>query len=240
MLKILTSAWQGKASLSSAFWGNFFIGQFFAAVPLIIILSPALKIQGKWYESTAGVLTLILYFAYFVWAMVGIWRCSKNTRSKLWSVLARAFTLLYSAQWALLFVYIFSMPINWKDDWHPACKVASFFSPAKSPYVKYAKGHSASSYSQTGNCKAVKVTEFLWFVKGDWNNKAMEEDGIPPVKFEAVMFEDNDKLNLHVQRSGTQYSRCSIAIDGVDKTYIRYNHCGEGGYIFEFKKNHNL
>lgn len=91
-----------------------------------------------------------------------------------------------------------------------------------------------------GECSAKKVTDVLWFVSGIHYNNWMKEDGRPPVRYEGIVYENNDVSNLHVQRDGTQYSTCSVAAEGIDRTPVRYKRCGIGAYIFEFKKLHAL
>ena len=92
-----------------------------------------------------------------------------------------------------------------------------------------------------GECNAKKITDVLWFVSGVHYNSWMKEDGRSPVRYEAVIYEDNDAAsNLHVERSGTQYTVCGVAAEGIDRTRLRYKRCGAGAYVLEFKKLHAL
>lgn len=55
------------------------------------------------------------------------------------------------------------------------------------------------------------------------------------------MYEDNNPNEIAVERYGTQFDICSIAIEGEDRMgNIRYNRCGDGKFILDFKKIHHL
>lgn len=131
---------------------------------------------------------------------------------------------------------------GWKEEWHPACKVASAFVPMHfKERIRYSEQRESKQYNHIGDCRAEKVTGEIWFVRGIWLTAAMKLDGIPAIDYEAVMFEDNDPNDLAVQRYGTQYVICSVAIKGEDRTgSIRLNRCGDGKYIHDFKRRHHL
>ncbi len=100
--------------------------------------------------------------------------------------------------------------------------------------------HRSAKMEYLGECDARRVTDVLWFVSGIHYNSWMKEDGRPPVRYEAVIYENNDPEDLYVQRYGTQYETCSVGAEGIDRTSVRYKKCGVGAYIFEFKKLHAL
>jgi len=129
-----------------------------------------------------------------------------------------------------------------KAEWHPSCQVAAIQAPHyfHEP-LKFSKRREYTQHNQTGECTTRMVIGNLWFVQGTWYNDAMKEDRIAPVNYEAVMYADNNPSEIAVERYGTQYNVCSIAIDGIDRTgEIRLNKCGDGRYILEFKKKHGL
>lgn len=97
MHEIIVSAWEGKASLAKAFWGYFIFGQFVVALAIIIFFSPFSN-KGV---HLATFVTWPLYYAYLVWAMVGIWRCSPNTPRQLLTIAAKVFVVLYTSLWVI-------------------------------------------------------------------------------------------------------------------------------------------
>jgi hypothetical protein len=249
LLSFLTSARQVKTSISSTFWINLIISQFIATRSFTLLTNATLLQFGEKWPVSPSLIAKSIWVIFFGWGIVYAWRYSENAQKNIWIMLAKAFTLIYLTNWIVFFIFsVFndSKSLNWKKEWQPACRIAAFglastFYPMKSPYIKYTKEHNSQNYNQTGDCKAQKITETLWFVKGIWYNKAMESEGLPPVKYEVVMFEDNNKNNLAVQRFGTQFSDCSFAIEGIDRTgHVRYTQCLEGRYILEFKKNYGL
>ena len=100
MREIILTAWQGKTSLAKAFWGNFVLGQFVAALAITAIFSSALLFGEKAIEAVKFV-TWPLYYAFLVWAMVSIWKCSPNTKRRAFSVAAKVFVVLYSLLWVV-------------------------------------------------------------------------------------------------------------------------------------------
>jgi hypothetical protein len=103
MRKIILTAWQGKTSLAKAFWGYFVLGQFVVALAIIVIFSPAALWGAKGVE-TISFITWPLYYAFLVWAMVSIWKCSPNTKRQLFTVAAKIFVVLYSLLWVVAFL----------------------------------------------------------------------------------------------------------------------------------------
>ncbi len=113
----------------------------------------------------------------------------------------------------------------------------AFFVPLDFPApLKYSEASNVKDgYDTIGSCEAKQMKDGLWHVKGLHYNHRMEIDRIPPINYEALMFEE-DEDEFSVQRYGTQYGLCSLAIDGVDRTgSVRPNRCGDGMYILEYK-----
>jgi len=100
MREIILTAWQGKASLATAFWGYFVLGQILAALAILVLASPALLFGAKGIEA-ATYITWPLYYVFLVWAMVSIWKCSPNTKRRLFTVAAKVFVVLYSLLWLI-------------------------------------------------------------------------------------------------------------------------------------------
>src|SRR5688572_1520133 len=89
----------------------------------------------------------------------------------------------------------------------PPCRAAAGFAPLDFPELSAIKKKERREKSQyLGECQAKKITDVLWFVSGIHYNSWMKEDGRSPVRYEAVMYEDNDASNLYVERYGTQYT----------------------------------
>jgi hypothetical protein len=121
------------------------------------------------------------------------------------------------------------------------CQAAASQAPLDFPELSATKKKDRGEKMQyLGECNAKQVSAVLWFVSGIHYNNWMREDGRPPVRYEAVVYENVDASDLHVQRAGTQYTTCSVAAEGIDRTRIRYERCGIGSYILEFKKLHAL
>lgn len=102
MHEIIVSAWEGKASLAKAFWSYFVFGQFVVALAIVIFFSP-LFLLGNNGTHLATFITWPLYYAFLVWAMVGIWKCSPNTTRQQFTIAAKVFVILYSSLWVLAF-----------------------------------------------------------------------------------------------------------------------------------------
>jgi hypothetical protein len=123
----------------------------------------------------------------------------------------------------------------------PPCQLAAWSAPLDFPELSAeGKKDRRGKFEYLGECRAKKVTDVLWFVSGIHYNSWMKEVGRAPVRYEATVYENNDPKDLHVERHGTQYSICSVAAEGIDRTKLRYKRCGAGAYILEFKKLHTL
>jgi hypothetical protein len=132
-------------------------------------------------------------------------------------------------------------PKSWNSEWHGSCRVAVSLLQPYFKNIKFNKEHGKLGHQQIGNCEAEHIKDNLWFVKGFWLSKAMELDGISPINFEAVMFEDNNQRDKAVKKYGTQYLFCGVAINGKDASgIVHYVHCRDGGNILEFKTKHGL
>jgi hypothetical protein len=132
-------------------------------------------------------------------------------------------------------------PKSWNNEWHGSCKVAVSLLQPYFKNIKFNKKHGKLGHQQIGNCEAEHIKDNLWFVKGFWLSKGMKLEGTSPINFEAVMFEDNNKRDLAVKRYGTQYTFCSVALNGKDATgTLRYPRCGDGVDIMKFKEMHGL
>lgn len=126
-----------------------------------------------------------------------------------------------------------------KADWHESCKVAVFLLPGRVASLVPRK--SKTENSQLGECSARRVEGQIWHVAGRFHTEQLKGDGVAPAHFVTLMLEDNDPSSLYVQRHGTQYHLCSIAVNGVDLTgNIRLNACGEAAYLSAFVKKHKL
>jgi hypothetical protein len=80
-----------------------------------------------------------------------------------------------------------------------------------------------------------------WFVRGSYLTQQMKIDGIRPAKFEALMYEENDRKDLAVQRYGTQYLLCSMVIDDIDVTQMPLlNMCADARYLEAYKLKYQL
>ena len=100
MREIIVTAWEGKASLAKAFWSNFVLGQFLVAFTIVVLFSPSL-LFGNMGTHLATFISWPLYYAFLVWAMVGIWKCSPNTTRRPLTIAAKVFVVLYSALWVI-------------------------------------------------------------------------------------------------------------------------------------------
>ena len=102
--------WRGEHSLPVSYWLNFVALGFLCGILLSwwvnnveVVLSPYLRPDGIWYALLAG---FVLYVAFVVWAIVGVWRAAGKSIEKGrrgWPWIAR---FIVSAA-ACLFVYNF-------------------------------------------------------------------------------------------------------------------------------------
>ena len=100
MSDIIFSAWRGKVSLAKAFWGHFVLGQILLSLTIVAFSLPSLLFGLEAMETVSSV-TFPLYDVFLVWALVGIWQSSSNTTRQLFSVVAKAFVVLFSALWVV-------------------------------------------------------------------------------------------------------------------------------------------
>jgi len=100
---IVQKGWSGEASLKSAFWGYFFLGQFAVCLLIVLVAAPFL-LFGEQVQHLAFFITYQIYFGFLVWAMVSVWRCSKNSTIKIYSYMSQVFVVLYSGLWVLGYV----------------------------------------------------------------------------------------------------------------------------------------
>ena len=121
------------------------------------------------------------------------------------------------------------------------CRTAAVGAPLDFPELSAIQDKRRSEKLQyLGECAAKRITDVLWFVSGVHYDNWMKEDGRSPVRYEAVVHEDNDARNPHVQKHGTQYTLCGVAAQGVDRTRFRNVRCGIGAYVLEFRKLYGL
>ena len=81
----LAAHWQGRASLASAFWLVGTVGFWLMSGILVLtqMLVPDLRLE---------VASLMIGFLVFAW--VSIWRCWRNTQTRLWGYVARLFVVM--------------------------------------------------------------------------------------------------------------------------------------------------
>jgi hypothetical protein len=100
MSDIIFSTWQGKVSLAKAFWGYFVLGQILLSLTIVALSLPSLLFGVEGIEKVSTV-TFPIYDVFLVWALVGIWKCSPNTRRQPFSIAAKAFVILFSSLWVV-------------------------------------------------------------------------------------------------------------------------------------------
>lgn len=97
--QIILRGWKGEASLATAFWGYFILGQLEVGLALITLFSPLLLLGQKGI-AIGKFFTYPAYWAFLAWALVSIWGSASNTQSKFWGRTAKGFVILYSFVWA--------------------------------------------------------------------------------------------------------------------------------------------
>jgi len=84
----LYSAWQGKAELWRVFW------PFFGLVNAALIYIDY-RVMNVTYTIASWKTVHGMLFLPIIWWILGVWRCSLNTRHKMWAVLARTATVYF-------------------------------------------------------------------------------------------------------------------------------------------------
>lgn len=90
MGNIFARAWQGRASLATAFWIIWFLFSIILGFIIIIILSaidPNFNFMFQNYKTNA------ILFPYTLFAAVCVWRCGKNSVG-IWRILSRIIMVL--------------------------------------------------------------------------------------------------------------------------------------------------
>lgn len=82
----LRAHWEGKASLSSAYWLIGVLGNL-----IFLFVFKVVKIE-EW--RFLGLVVFLVWLAYFVFATVSIWRCAWNVHWKGWGYIARVIVIL--------------------------------------------------------------------------------------------------------------------------------------------------
>lgn len=104
----LYSAWLGKAELWRVFWPFFVLVN--AAFVYIDYRVMAVTYTIASWKTVHGMLFLPI-----AWWILGVWRCSLNTRHKLWAVLARTATVYLVLELLLRFVISYFYPATLFD-----------------------------------------------------------------------------------------------------------------------------
>jgi hypothetical protein len=155
------------------------------------------------------------------------------------------FTQLYATGWGLIVILMACVPSQqsfepFQLEWHMACKVAAWSIPSSDKRLM-PRSDFAGRNNQLGTCTAQHVEGVNWFVRGTYLTQQMKNDGIATAKFEALMYAKTDFKDLAVQRYGTQYLLCSMAIDGIDVSHMPLlNMCADARYLEAYKLKYHL
>ncbi len=79
--------WDGKATLTEAFWGVWVFGGVMAVVAQIVVGNVLLLLTGG--SEAVLVVPYAGWLAWVAFASVSVWRCAFNTRRKVWGYVVR-------------------------------------------------------------------------------------------------------------------------------------------------------
>ncbi len=87
LYQLLNSAWLGNSALWRAFWPFFLLAN-------IILYYIDYRVMNVTYTIASWKTVHGMLFLPIVWWTTSVWRCSRNTRNKIWSSAARTITII--------------------------------------------------------------------------------------------------------------------------------------------------
>ena len=91
MMCFIKGFWYGERRLWQAFWFVFVLGYF---TLFIVTTNICIALDEILATSILGVINLVSYFSFLVYASIATWRCSKNTNWFIWTWLAKLVIVL--------------------------------------------------------------------------------------------------------------------------------------------------
>ncbi len=91
--------WQGSARLWQAFWLVGVLGKLL--VVTVAYLGSFMILGATQNDTLVFVFFIPLLLSYFLFAVVSIWRCARNTHHSFWGVVARVLVLVVALVWIL-------------------------------------------------------------------------------------------------------------------------------------------
>ena len=106
--EFLHSAWLGKSALVRVFW------------PFFVLVNVALyyidyRVMNVTYTIASWKTVHGMLFLPIVWWTMSVWRCSENTRYKIWSSAARTITVYLFLEYLLRFIISTQYPNTFFD-----------------------------------------------------------------------------------------------------------------------------
>ena len=108
LYQFLHSAWLGNSALWRAFW------PFFLLVNVILYYIDY-RVMNVTYTIASWKTVHGMLFLPIVWWTTSVWRCSENTRHKIWSSAARTITLYLFLEYFLRFIISTQYPNTFFD-----------------------------------------------------------------------------------------------------------------------------
>ena len=100
---ILQACWFGQSSLSRAFW------PFFILVNLVFFYIDY-RISNITFTIASWRTVHLMLFLPCVWWIISVWKCSTNTRKKIWCSCARSVTIYFMIDYFLRLLISFEYP----------------------------------------------------------------------------------------------------------------------------------
>lgn len=96
----LSAAWQGRLPLGKVFW---LYGVLLSTLVTLLYVWLALREDGG---SSLRQFLVLAFVPYTAWILVSIWRCAPNARRPYYGDMARALTVAWAINAALLIVFV--------------------------------------------------------------------------------------------------------------------------------------
>lgn len=101
-MDVFAQSWQGKASLSTAFWWVYVVVSIILWLIISFIVNSAAPSASMLFKQN---LIFLFLFPYTLFSAICVWRCGKNSTT-LWSILSKI-VVIFGVVFSLLSIVVF-------------------------------------------------------------------------------------------------------------------------------------
>ena len=106
-MEYLKKHWRGEGKLWSAFWIVGVLGKLAIAIILpFVLFFFATKMQNDGFINLLKIWGYVILYSYVIFALICIWRCSKNTKNEVFTAIAKIYVIFIP----ILVIYVYVRP----------------------------------------------------------------------------------------------------------------------------------